>query len=87
MYSASHARFYISARKELTTFAVITIILIIMTIVVACMCASNFKKGLRPYIARSKTHGEEEKGGYNTEMVSDPNTGRMAPAPARMTID
>lgn len=74
----------------------LTIILILMTITNACVCASNFNKGLRPYITKRKIVSEEEKLGssnyapYTTEMVSGAGDGRMGisrPGPARMEID
>ncbi|KAL6713815.1 hypothetical protein ACLMJK_008309 [Lecanora helva] len=76
------ARPYLPARKSLTTFAVITIILIIVTIVNAVMCAMNFKKGLKPYIASRKLESEEEK----PNMMEMPNLAH-GPVPSRMTID
>lgn len=41
---------YLPARKELTTFAVLTIFLLLGTIIVACMCTNNYGKGLMPYV-------------------------------------
>ena len=88
MYSASHAKYYLGARKELTTFAVITIILIVLTIVNACVCAYNFGKGLAPYVSKSAARKAEAKEGYHNEMVVDPVGGNMVAAPPpRMTID
>jgi len=86
MYSKSHERFYIAARKELTTFAVITIILILAIIVNACMCASNYGKGLEPYVTRRKVDDTEAKAGYTMELVTGPN-GKVGPVATRMTID
>jgi len=88
MYSSSHARFYLGARKELTTFAVITIVLIVMTIVNACICAYNFNKGLMPYISSRKIESDAEKYNNNTtEMNNGPN-GKLYQVPSgRMTID
>ena len=83
MYSPEREQNYLAARKELTTFAVLTIILVIMTIVNCIMCAINYNKGLRPYVMRRKVDSEEEKMGpgpmgsayapYATEM--QPNAG------------
>lgn len=55
MYQPGKQDAYLAARKELTTFAVLTIGLLISTIIVACMCAHNFGKGLKPYIMHSNT--------------------------------
>lgn len=77
MYSKAREQAYKPARKELTTFAVLTIILIITTIINACMCTHNFNKGLKPYINNQKAPvHEEEKVGYGgiqgTEMSTAP---------------
>jgi len=82
MYYGPKVPTYLPVRKSLTTFAVITVILIILTIALAIMCALNFNKGLKPHIAKRKLESEEEKG-YMTEM---PNLAH-APMPSRMTID
>ncbi|RMD41049.1 hypothetical protein DV735_g4085, partial [Chaetothyriales sp. CBS 134920] len=55
MYEPSHEAPYIPARKELTTFAILTILLIIATIINAIFCAVNYHKGLRPYVEHTKT--------------------------------
>ena len=66
MYSDSHERPYVPERKELTTFAVLTILLIIATIINACLCAANYKKGLKPYVERRKLDNPEDKMGGGT---------------------
>lgn len=80
MYSTEREDAYRPARKELLTFAVLTIILIVLTITNSIMCALNYGKGLRPYVASRKPQGIEEKMGaphrgsayapYATEMQS-----------------
>ncbi|KAF2470984.1 uncharacterized protein BDR25DRAFT_28753 [Lindgomyces ingoldianus] len=85
MYAADRARIedYKPARKSLTSFAVITILLLLATIVIACMCTHNFNKGLKPHIQTRKPGGGERGGkAYNTEMPS-----LSGPQPARMEID
>lgn len=86
MYAAEPKRIrdYLPARKSLTSFAVITLMLVIATIVVACMCTHNFNKGLKPHIANRKPGPADDSGKqYNhTEM---PHI--SGPAPNRMTID
>jgi len=93
MYSAARRVAYRPARKELTTFAVLTIILIVTTIINACLCTHNFNKGLKPYINSKKVEHDDEKVGFGgmhgTEMSGGPP---RAPAggtsmPARMEID
>lgn len=73
---------YLPARKSLTTFAVITIVLILITIVNAIMCALNFRRGLKPYIANRKVESEDEK----PNMMEMPNL-THGQVPSRMTID
>lgn len=82
MYYGDKVQTYIPVRKSLTTFAVITVILIILTIGLAISCMLNFNKGLKPHIVNRKVESEEEKG-YMTEM---PNLAH-GPMPSRMTID
>ena len=60
MYQPGKRDDYIPARKELTTFAVLTILLLIATIVVAIMCAGNFGKGLKPYVNSKTSHKVED---------------------------
>ncbi|EER29286.1 hypothetical protein CPC735_069680 [Coccidioides posadasii C735 delta SOWgp] len=83
MYSAAREKAYLPARRSLTFFAVITIILIIMTIINACVCTHNFNKGLKPHISGRRSVRDDEKG-RGTEMH-----GRLShgPVPTRMTID
>jgi hypothetical protein len=72
---------YEPARKSLTAFAVLTILLLIFTIIIACMCTHNFNKGLKPHV-NNKVIKEDGKA-YNTEMPSI-----SGPAPSqRMEID
>ncbi|KAF2128217.1 hypothetical protein P153DRAFT_377061 [Dothidotthia symphoricarpi CBS 119687] len=71
---------YKPARKSLTSFAVLTIMLLVCTIIVACMCIRNFNKGLKPHV--NNKAAKEDKA-YNTEMPS-----LSGPAPGqRMEID
>jgi hypothetical protein len=60
MYSPDKGPNYKGARKELTTFAVLTIILVLMTIVNSILCTMNYNKGLRPYVARRKPLSDED---------------------------
>lgn len=87
MYDTSHPKrlhTYLPARDSLTTFAVITILLLIVTIVYACMCTHNFNKGLKPHIAKRKVPDHNDKAyGRSNEM---PDLSGL-PAGSRMTID
>lgn len=83
MYQPSQEKQYIHLRTNLTTFAVITVILIVLTIVNACVCMHNFGRGLMPHIAKRRVDAEEEKGSM-TEM---PSYSSQRPMPSRMVID
>ncbi|KAL8639609.1 MAG: hypothetical protein Q9228_003378 [Teloschistes exilis] len=96
MYQPSRRLDYNPVLRPLTTFAVITVILIILTIVNACMCTANFGRGLKPHIAGRKLESEEEKfaygGGNGVEMMRpNYNYGFAGPqggsGGGRMTID
>jgi hypothetical protein len=73
----------------LTTFAVLTILLIIATIINACMCAANYNKGLRPYVEHRKLDAPEDKLGNSNyaPYASNPsdvgNVGGYAGQPMR----
>jgi cbb3-type cytochrome oxidase subunit 3 len=97
MYSPGWEEPYLPARKELTSFAVLTIILILLTIFYACVCAHNYKKGLKPYVNKPQNIEDDEKpmsgsayAPFATEMEPGANGGKMpAPRPNanRMEID
>ena len=80
MYQPYWSKEYLPARRSLTFFAVITLVLIVLTIINASMCMANFHKGLKPHINRKKARREEEK---TTELSSNIG-GQM---PSRMMID
>jgi hypothetical protein len=84
MYAAPKNRVedYLPARRTLTSFAALTILLLIMTIVIACWCTHNFGKGLKPHIARRKPIDKVQSPPYANEMPSI-----SGPKPNRMTID
>ena len=80
IYQPFYWKQYQPAQKSLTFFAIITIVLIVITIINGSMCMSNFSKGLKPHINRKKARREEEK---TTELSSNIG-GQM---PSRMMID
>lgn len=82
MYQPRFEQSYKPARRSLTTFALITILLIILTIGNAITCILNFDKGLKPHITKRKMVDEEDKHSM-TEMTNHVSQ----PAPSRMTID
>lgn len=82
MYQSQYEQNYKPARRSLTTFAVITILLIILTIGNAIACILNFDKGLKPHITNRKVNDDDDKHSM-TEMSNHVSQ----PAPSRMTID
>ncbi|KAF8539382.1 hypothetical protein BDD12DRAFT_97791 [Trichophaea hybrida] len=82
MWQPQYQQKYKPARRGLTIFAVITIMLICLTIGNAIACILNFDKGLKPHITKRKASDEEDKNSM-TEMSNHASQ----PVPARMTID
>jgi len=78
MYDPLTMPLYLPALNPMTFFAVITIVLITVTIINACLCVHNFHRGLKPHINR-KRNKEEEK---TTELSSN-----LTQVPSRMMID
>jgi len=77
---------YLPARRGLTLFAIITVVLLVVTIVNASWCTMNFGKGLKPHVTHRKLVNPEDKQyahsgtGYDGQMP----LGRVT---TRMTID
>jgi Ca2+/Na+ antiporter len=84
MYQPSHEGNYLPVRKNLTSFAVITIILILLTIVNASMCMANFNKGLKKHVYKRNLGADEEK---PVQMTNLPDLNDGSGGPNRMTID
>jgi hypothetical protein len=90
MYASSKNRIedYLPARRTLTSFAVITILLMVITITIACWCMANYGKGLKQYV-----HGKSRRQTEDSKMYLHDVPGRSeggsagAPAPSRMVID
>ncbi|PTB40456.1 uncharacterized protein TrAFT101_005648 [Trichoderma asperellum] len=81
IYEPSRASSYFAVRKSLTAFAVITILLIIMTIINAIICMHNFGSGLKAHLLSARK--VDEKTDINSFGMSDVKT----PMQNRMTID
>jgi len=82
---------YLPARKALTVFAVITILLLVASIITACVCTRNFNKGLKPHIQKRKLESPEDPSkttpyGAGNEF-RPPSSHALGPIPNRMTID
>jgi len=82
MYTAEEKRRleYAPARKTLTVFAVITIVFLVVTIIIACWCTHNFNKGLKAHISKSSRIRDESEGNkftmgdVNSHKYSDSQT-------------
>lgn len=81
IYQPSKAAAYFAVRRSLTAFAVITIILIILTIINAVICMNNFNHGLKNHLV-SKTTDDEEKVGDAYQLQD-----QKPQLATRMTID
>ncbi|KAJ5157059.1 uncharacterized protein N7482_008159 [Penicillium canariense] len=79
MYAPVTFTQYLTARPSMTFFAIITLILIVITIINACMCVHNFHHGLKPHINKKKGQSEEK----TTELSDNVNS----QVPSRMMID
>ncbi|KAK8204361.1 hypothetical protein M8818_005090 [Zalaria obscura] len=72
---------YKPARRSLTTFAVITVLLLLVTIANACWCTSNFGKGLKSHVVKRKIVSQDGKSDYAESAHP------LGQVPSRMTID
>jgi uncharacterized membrane protein len=82
---------YAPAARTLTVFAVIAILLLLITIVVACWCTHNFNKGLKPHVSKShRTTAAGHDKLYSMNSVAGehgPNVNLGHPGGSRMEID
>jgi len=89
MYHSNKAQFYLAARKSLTIFAILTVLLLVVTITTAFVCMRNFNKGLKPHIQRRKVP-EADDAKYSNYNGNDSFNGpphQLGAVPSRMTID
>jgi hypothetical protein len=82
IYQPHTEKNYMAVRKSLTAFAVMTIILIILTIINAFICMSNFGQGLKDHLVKPKVH-DLEKEDANSYQLQD----QKPQLSSRMTID
>lgn len=83
MYQPGFKDAYLPARKELTTFAVLTIGLLLGTIIVACMCAHNYGKGLMPYVRSGKVNKAERPTSKSWDSSSGTQNGQPSFTPGQ----
>ncbi|KAL2171163.1 hypothetical protein VTG60DRAFT_3678 [Thermothelomyces hinnuleus] len=83
IYQPGHSQDYFAVRRSLTAFAVLTIILIILTITNGFICMQNFGNGLKAHLTKPSGPDMEKEGDAGSYQLND-----KAPAlPSRMTID
>lgn len=81
---------YLPTRRSLTTFAIITVLLLLVTIAYAILCTINFNKGLKPHLesggeSRRRRNRSQDFDKLFSHDVPLEGTG---PGPSqRMTID
>lgn len=90
MYFSNYAikEEYYPARNSLTTFASLTVALLIVTITYATICTLNFNKGLKPHIMSDRQRRKRAGSSDMDKLVQGPNDVPLGAAgPSRMTID
>lgn len=80
IYQPGFKQFYQAVAKSLTAFAVITILLILLTIANAIVCMRNFGSGLKPHLDSMKRKKDEKPDSISMQDVKPQ-------IPSRMTID
>ncbi|KAF2969651.1 hypothetical protein GQX73_g3926 [Xylaria multiplex] len=82
IYDQQQSQYYKPVRKSLTAFAVLTIVLIILTIINALVCLFNFGHGLKQHLLKSpRQEMDKDQASYSMHDVKQPQL------PSRMTID
>lgn len=81
IYQPGHEAQYQAVRKSLTAFAVLTILLIILTIINAFICMGNFGNGLKTHLLKKSR--DDEKLDHNNVNLQDVKPQQ----PSRMTIE
>lgn len=81
IYDPSQQNAYMPVRKSLTAFAVLTIILIILTIINALVCLFNFDHGLKQHLQAPRQEIDKDQASYSMHDV------KQTQLPSRMTID
>ncbi|KAK6392777.1 hypothetical protein LTR65_003550 [Meristemomyces frigidus] len=89
MYDSKRALAYKAGRPSLTTFAVLTLMLLVVTIGTAFACLGNFGKGLMPHIQKRKVPDADDLkySGYGGSELFNGPPHQLGPVPNRMTID
>jgi len=83
IYQPGYAPFYRAIRRSMTAFAIVTILLILLTITNAIICMRNFDAGLKDHIVSLSRKKDEEKQDVNSVSLHDVKI----QMPSRMIID
>jgi len=83
IYQPGYKQNYAAVSRSLTAFAVITILLIILTIINAFVCMNNFGKGLRENLDRASASAKASKESPTEDYALDGQPRLQT----RMTID
>ncbi|KAK9474582.1 uncharacterized protein V1510DRAFT_360802 [Dipodascopsis tothii] len=86
MYQEAQSYKYMAARKTLTTFAVITLVLIVVTIFNAVACMRNFNKGLKQYVTKPSGKQRKRNPDEKYDMI-DMSDHLPRPVTTRMSIE
>lgn len=81
IYTPYKREFYQPVKKSMTAFAVITILLIVMTIINAMVCLMNFGAGLKQHLQAKPQQIDKDQASYSMNDV------KQTALPSRMTID
>jgi hypothetical protein len=82
IYQPSHREFYRAIRRSMTAFAVVTIVLILLTITNAIICMRNFGAGLKAHLVSPNRLDLEKQDAHSVSLHD------VKPQmPSRMTID
>ncbi|KAI2641134.1 hypothetical protein GGS21DRAFT_487471 [Xylaria nigripes] len=82
IYDPTQAKAYKPVRKSLTAFAVLTLLLIVMTVINALVCLFNFDHGLKQHLLKPRRPEiDKDQVSYSMHDVKQPQL------PSRMTID
>lgn len=81
IYDPLHSALYMPVRTSLTVFAVLTVILIVLTMANSVVCMLNFGAGLRQHLVSAPRPFDHQSSPYSMETMDKTGSGR------RMTID
>lgn len=78
---------YLPARRGLTTFAIMTLLLLVATIINAVWCTLNFDKGLKPHLQKRRLPDDDSKAYSHYESSTLKDGTPLGTVSQRMTID